>query len=247
MKSGIHNIIRRFIMKRIVVLLSAMLFVAITLCGCQLPIVAINNSMLRLAADSGSGTAADPYIIENKAIDMAGKNIYHSGIHLMYTNAHLIIRHVTIKNGNIALTENKSAILLQGVSNVTVESCTFENNYIGIMLENSSAVNVFDNTVVNNRAHGIYLKGSSNCVVKDNSVRDSGAIDILLEYNPYSDIWITPSVCQYNQILDNKTAGTVALYGNGTTSYNTIRGNSLGGVPATVIESPGAGENNIIS
>ena len=237
---------KTFIMKRIVVFLSAMFFVAIALSGCELPIVAINNSMLGLMADSGSGTAADPYIIENKPpLDMAGKDIYHSGIHLMYTNAHLIIRNITIKNGAIASSENKAAILLQGVSNVTVESCTFENNKIGIMLENSSAVRVFDNDVVNNRSLGIYLKGSSLCVVKDNRVSsDTGAVSILLDYNPFSDIWIKPSVCQYNQILDNETSN-VSLYGNGTTSYNKILGNSLGGVPATVIESPGAGVNNI--
>jgi parallel beta-helix repeat protein len=175
---------------------------------------------------------------------MAGKNIYHSGIHLIYTNAHLIIRNVTIKNGALALSENKSAILLQGVSNVTVENCTFENNYIGIMLENCSAVNVLDNDVVNNHAQGIYLKGSSNCVVKDNLVSDSGSIDIFLDYNDFSDIWIKPSVCQFNQILDNET-DNVALYGNSTTSYNTIHGNSWEGSPAIVTVGSGVGENYI--
>jgi hypothetical protein len=42
-------------MKRNAVLLSAMLLVVVALSGCKsLPIVAINNFMLQLSADSGS-------------------------------------------------------------------------------------------------------------------------------------------------------------------------------------------------
>jgi parallel beta-helix repeat protein len=152
-------------MKRIVVLLSAMLLVTVALSGCLLPITAINNSMLALSADSGSGTSADPYIIENKTFNMAGKNA-NAGIHIRNTTAYVIIRNITVLNGTQALNNkniydkaNDLGIFLENVSHATIENCHLENNNMGMWLEGCLNVSVIGNTVVNNRYRGILPDG----------------------------------------------------------------------------------------
>jgi parallel beta-helix repeat protein len=248
MKSGINNIIRRFIMKRIVVFLSAMFLVAIVFSGCELPITAISNSMLALSADSGSGTASDPYIIKDKTFDMAGKNA-NAGIHLRNTTAYVIIRNITVLNGTEALNNkniydkaNDLGIFLENVSHATIENCHLENNNMGMWLEGCRAITVIDNTVVNNRYRGIYLMDSSYSIIEENTVDSDDpeyGDNILLNTNFKKPA----SVCSVNLVKNNETK-TIRLQGSKTTN-NTIYGNSWEGVPSTVTVGPEVGENNI--
>jgi parallel beta-helix repeat protein len=241
--------LRRFIMKRIVVLLSAMLLVTIALSGCQLPIAAVNNSMLGLMADSGKGTEADPYIIQNKTFNMAGKNV-NVGIHLRDTTAYVIIRNITVLNGTQALgnknnqsSANCLGIMLENVAHATIENCHFENNNMGIWLEECLNVSVIDNTVINNRYRGIYLMDSRDCNIEGNTVDSDNPeydVDILLNIN-----FLKPaSVCSFNQVQNNETK-TISLAGNENTYGNTIQGNSWEGVPSSVNVGAGVGENYI--
>ncbi len=237
-------------MRRIVVLLSAMLLIAIVFSGCQLPITAINNSMLALSADSGSGTSADPYIIENKTFNMAGKNV-NIGIHLRNTTVYVIIRNITVLNGTQALNNknNQSSanclgIMLENVSHVTIENCHFENNNMGMWLEECLNVSVIDNTVINNRYRGIYLMGSRDCLIQGNTVNsDNTEYDqnILLNINTQKP----DSICKFNKVWDNETK-TVALAGNNNTCYNDITRNSWEGAPATVRVGSEVCEDNYI-
>ena len=236
-------------MKRIVVLLSAMFLVTIALSGCQLPITAINNSMLALAADSGSGTSADPYIIQDKTFNMAGKNA-NAGIHLRNTTAYVIIRNIRVLNGiqalnnkNIYDSANDLGIMLENVTHATIENCHFENNNMGMWLEGCQNVSVTDNTVINNRYRGIYLMDSRDCAIETNTVDSNNpdyGDDILLNTN-----FLKPeSVCKFNTVQDNETK-TIHLMGNENTCYNTITGNFLEGVPSTVNVDSGVGVNYI--
>lgn len=237
-------------MKRTVVLLSAMLLVAIALGGCQLPIVAINNSMLALSADSGSGTSADPYIIGNKTFNMAGKSVNSAGIQIRNTTAYVIIRNITIKNGSQALNNkndyssaNCLGIMLENVSHATIENCTLENNNMGIWLEGCLNVTAIGNTVINNRYRGIYLMDSRDCTIEGNTVDSNNpeyGDNIVLNTN-----FLKPeSVCSFNLVQDNETK-TIHLMGNENTYGNTIRYNSWVGVPSTVNVDSGLGENFI--
>jgi parallel beta-helix repeat protein len=235
-------------MKRIVVLLSAMFLVTIALSGCILPITAINNSMLALSADSGSGTSADPYIIENKTFNMAGKNV-NVGIHLRNTTAYVIIRNITVLNGTQALNNkniydkaNDLGIFLENVSHATIENCHLENNNMGMWLEGCRAITVINNTVVNNRYRGIYLMDSSYSIIEENTVDSDDpeyGDNILLNTNFKKPA----SVCSVNLVKNNETK-TIRLQGAKTTN-NTIYGNSWEGVPSTVIVGSEVGENNI--
>ena len=235
-------------MKRVVKLLSAMFLVAIALSGCQLPITAINNSMLGLMADSGSGTEADPYIIENKEFNMAGK-YDNAGIHIRNTTAYVIIRNITILNGSQAMNnkDNPSSanclgIMFENVSNATIENCHLEKNNMGMWLEGCRAVSVIDNTVIDNRYRGIYLMDSSYCVLEGNTVDSDNPLyddNILLNTNFKKPT----SVCSYNQVLNNETK-TIRLQGNMTTK-NSIAGNTWEGKPSTIIIGSEVGENYI--
>jgi parallel beta-helix repeat protein len=235
-------------MKRITVLLSAMLFVAITLCGCNGPMIISYNFMLKLMADSGSGTVADPYIIENKVINMTGRNS-NAGIQLQYTTAHVILRNITVLNGVDALNNlnesdraNNLGIFLQFVSNATIENCDLEKNNMGMWLEGCRNVSVIDNTVTDNRYRGIYLMDSNFCIIDGNTVDSDNPLygdNILLNTNYQKPA----SICSYNQVKNNETQ-TIRLQAS-MTIKNTIKDNSWEGVPSTVIVGSEVGENFI--
>jgi parallel beta-helix repeat protein len=238
-------------MKRIALTLSAMLFVAITLWGCRGPMIITSDLMLGLMADSGSGTLADPYIIDgkDKTIYMAGRDS-NAGIQLQYTSKPVILRNITVLDGVKGLNNlnesdraNKLGIFLQKVSNATIENCYIENNNMGMWLEGCSAVTVKDCTVVNNRYRGIYLMDSSNCNILGNTVSSDSpeyGDNILLNTN-----YKKPgSVCEYNHVMDNETED-IRLQG-AKTNYNIIRDNTWGGLPFTVTVGPEVGDDNDI-
>jgi parallel beta-helix repeat protein len=237
-------------MKRIVVLLSAMFLVGIALSGCIMPITAINNAMLALSADSGSGTSSDPYIIENKTFNMANKNA-NVGIHLRNTTAYVVIRNITVINGIQALgnknnlsSANCLGIMLENVAHARIENCHFGNNNMGIWLEECFNVSVINNTVLNNRYRGIYLMDSSNCIIQGNIVNsDNPEYDqnILLNINTKK----SGSECKFNNVWNNETT-SISLAGNENTCYNDITGNSWEGVPFTVTVGSEVCEDNYI-
>jgi parallel beta-helix repeat protein len=238
-------------MKRIVVLLSAMFLVAITLCGCNLPLVITSNSMLALMADRGSGTEADPYIIENKTVDMTGKNS-NAGIQLQYTTKYVILRNITVLNGSLSkknINENDRAnclgIFLQFVSNATIENCHLENNNMGLWLEGCQYINVKNNTVKDNVYRGIYLMDSSYCILDGNTVGSDNPLygdNILLNTN-----FTKPeSKCELNMVSNNDTEA-IRLQGD-KTDYNYIWYNYFQdeGVPSTVSIGTECGTHNDI-
>ncbi len=235
-------------MKRTVVSLSTMLIVALTLCSCKGPMIISFNIMLKLMADSGSGTAMDPFIIENKVIDMEGKDA-NAGIQLQYTTAYVVIRNCQIINGVDALNNknnyssaNNLGIFLQNVSNATIENCRLENNNMGMWLEGCRDVSVIDNTVTDNRYRGIYLMDSSYCTLEGNTVSSDNpeyGDNILLNTNFKKP----SSVCILNTVLSNE-AETIRLQGS-MTSKNIIHDNTWEGSPSDIIIGSEVGENYI--
>ena len=238
-------------MKRIVVLLSAMLLVVITLCACKGPMIITSNSMLALMADSGAGTEANPYIIKDKVIDLKGTNS-NAGIQLQYTTKYVILRNITVLNGSLSkknINENDRAnclgIFLQFVSNATIENCHLENNNMGMWLEGCQYINVKTNTVIDNVYRGIYLMDSSYCILDGNTVgSDNPEYDdnILLNTN-----YTKPeSKCELNMVSNNDTE-TIRLQGD-KTDYNYIWYNYWQDedVPSTVTIGSECGTHNDI-
>ena len=120
----------------------------------------------------GSGTPADPYLIEGWEIDAsAGK-----GIEVSSTNAHFVIRGVYIHSGGFLF----DGIALDGVSNAAIESSTLEQDRRGIALAYSTNVTLTGNNVTSNVDHGVDLGNSANVTVTANNVYSNSGYGILL-------------------------------------------------------------------
>jgi len=122
-------------------------------------------------ADHGSGTEADPYVIENRVFSGPVYGIAY--IDITNTRSHLVLRNLDI-NG----TEDTTGIYLINVTNVVVEDCTLRNVSLEAFWFNGVSL-------VNNRIYGAEidigsgwvvgsdLTGNSNMVVAGNQVLDS--------------------------------------------------------------------------
>jgi len=87
----------------------------------------------------GSGTTADPYIIEGWDIDASAAN----GIEIGNTTAYFVIRSLTVHDGN---TGNFVAVKLQNVTNGVVMNITSTNNYGLALLNEVSNTRIVNNT-----------------------------------------------------------------------------------------------------
>ncbi|MHA1766223.1 MAG: right-handed parallel beta-helix repeat-containing protein, partial [Promethearchaeota archaeon] len=130
------------------------------------PILIDGNSQLAtFCSGHGSGTYADPYIIENYEIDANSAN----GIYIGNTNAYLIIRNCTVENGR---SNYYGGIYLNNSLNVRIENNSLYNNGEGISLWDSSNNTLSGNTA-NNNGEGISLWDSSNNTLSGNTVNNN--------------------------------------------------------------------------
>lgn len=96
------------------------------------PILILDNAGLISAGFPGTGTNADPFLIQNFEIDGAGGSaiaIYDTDLHVKILNCYL-----SDSSGPSA------TIHLQNVKNVTVENNTLVDCYAGVGLFNSTAM-----------------------------------------------------------------------------------------------------------
>ncbi|MDI6708871.1 MAG: right-handed parallel beta-helix repeat-containing protein [Candidatus Thermoplasmatota archaeon] len=103
---------------------------------------------------SGSGTQADPYIIENWDIDASSAN----GIEIRNTDVYFIIRNCTIHDGE---SNDNYGVYFYHVQNGKINNLTSYNNYCGIHLYYSSNNTISSNQIYNS-SYGIWLYNSSN-------------------------------------------------------------------------------------
>ncbi|MCG2826214.1 MAG: right-handed parallel beta-helix repeat-containing protein [Thermoplasmatales archaeon] len=119
---------------------------------------------------SGSGTGADPYIIENWDIDASSAD----GIHIENTDVYFIIRNCIVHDGK---SNDKHGIYFYSVQNGKIDNVTSYNNRRGIFGDYPSNNNIIANCDVYNNYDGIRLWYSSNnntitnCDVHNNSDR----------------------------------------------------------------------------
>ncbi|GAI30298.1 unnamed protein product, partial [marine sediment metagenome] len=109
----------------------------------------------------GSGTPADPYIIENWVIDASGAH----GIRIENTTKYFVIRNCLVENGG----SSYYGIYLENVINGKIENNTCRStSHYGILLYYSSDVNLTNNTCESN-SYGISLSSSDNCTIENNT------------------------------------------------------------------------------
>ncbi|GAH68445.1 unnamed protein product, partial [marine sediment metagenome] len=120
--------------------------------------VNLNWSKTALENDwcSGSGTWDNPYKIENVTIDGQSLN---SCIEIKNSNVYFIIQNCIVYNSGPS---DESGLYLFNVNNSRIinSTCSNNNNYnFGIRLSSSNNITIFGN-VANNNYHGILLENS---------------------------------------------------------------------------------------
>lgn len=107
----------------------------------------------------GTGTPADPYIIEGWEIDASAA---FAGIFIYGTTAHFVIRNVHVHGFTFA------GVLLGLAPNGDVQGCLLEDGYVGVELVDSNDCNISANTVTVQDAFGILVGGSDRVNIYGN-------------------------------------------------------------------------------
>ena len=118
---------------------------------------------------SGSGTAEDPYIIENWDISAENAN----GIEIRNTTAYFIIRSSYVHDGRLG-------IYFENMINGIVDNNVAENNWVGIRLSYHSDNNLISNNVVRGNRSSIFLNLYSNNNTISNNVAENNWEGIVL-------------------------------------------------------------------
>ena len=71
-----------------------------------------------------------------------------------------------------------AGIRISSGDNITISNNRIIDNYYGLIMDNSSINNIFDNIIHSNLGRGIRLEMSSNNIIFDNSVIDEGGISL---------------------------------------------------------------------
>jgi len=133
----------------------------------------------------GTGTQADPYVIEGWAVDASSAD----GIAIRNTTAAFTIRNVSASGGgplydglsliNVAngrvqealASENAEGISVEGSKNITIIAGEFTSNLdTGILLRSSMNISVVGNRVTGNSAYGIFLLDADAARLSANNV-----------------------------------------------------------------------------
>ena len=157
----------------------------------------------------GSGTASNPYIIENWDIDASTTD----GIIIVSTRAYFVIRNVVVHDGG----STYYGIWLWNVTNGEVLAVNTTRNCIGIAIDSSSGNIVSGSTAANN-TWGVYLWSSNGIVVSGNKITNNRNNGITL------DLSSSDNTVSGNEVTLNGYIG-VALYSS--SSSNTISGNTI--------------------
>jgi len=163
----------------------------------------------------GSGTPADPYIIEGWEIDGS----VNSGIEVYNTDAHFVIRDVYIhssfidsiffsfvRNGRLenvtAVVGNDAGVYIQDSSNITVASSNLSFASLdAIVIDWSSNVTVEGNQMWGNGDWGVFAYESDDLVIRNNTIANNGWIGIELS------IGSDRVTIEGNHVANNNIAG----------------------------------------
>lgn len=126
----------------------------------------------------GSGTEADPYVIEGWQINPADT----PGIHVSNSTAWLVIYKVTVQG----VTPDVDGMRLESCSNVTVSYCSLTGNRIGAALDASSNTTIANSELYGNDLYGISMicpgfGMDSNISIIGNAISDNGYCGITCE------------------------------------------------------------------
>ncbi len=162
-----------------------------------------NYNWSKIAAEndwcSGSGSWADPYVIENVTIDGQGSG---NCIEIRKSDAYFIIRNCSLYNSGSSF--DNAGIKLENVDNGKIINCNCsDNNWDGIYLDDSNNNTLSGITASNNNYFGISLRSSNNNMLSGNIANN----------NNYNGIYIMEGV---NNTLSGNLMNFcgISLYGS---------------------------------
>ena len=179
----------------------------------------------------GTGVLEDPYIIE-------GWDIEGMGVYVENTDAHLVIRNVSVTTGYADV-----AISVRNVSNVLISDCALDGYGNGVFVWSSQDVRIVENTI---SCGGADMLGSNTMLmaidcqdfeVRGNTLTDEGLFGALrcteFEFieNEVTDSRLSLWDCTKASITDNILAQGVELSGDDVEHYDSheMAGNTAGG------------------
>jgi len=165
----------------------------------------------------GSGTAGDPYIIENW--DISAEN--YPGIEIRNTTAYFIIRNCYVHDGG----SNYVGTYFYNVTKGVIDNTITENNEVGICLEYSDNNLIKNNTCENNSILGIFLYISNNNLIDNNICEKNKQIGIHLENSDNNTI--SNNIAKNTQIYDGID---LENSNNNFVSNNTCKNNNRSGI-----------------
>jgi parallel beta-helix repeat protein len=189
---------------------------------------------------SGTGTAADPFLIDGWEIDARADH----GIYVRNTTAHFVISNVSISN--VTGTPNSMpAIGCEHVGNGTIRDSACSISNFGLYVNGSSNMTISGNAIFNN-GQGLAINGSSNFSVIGNDIHDNTVSGISLQWcenigirdndvgtSTYYGIWAFKSAVvtvSNNSVHDNRIGMEITDVLNWSISGNHIFNNSMGGI-----------------
>lgn len=125
------------------------------------PIIIESDSDFQLRGFTGSGTQADPYVLEYMNIS----NDYGQCIVIEHTSAYFIIRHSVMRSID-------DAMYLNAMGNGTVEDCTIRAYLSGIQADNCTSLDIIGNDIVGS-ASGVSLSGVNGSEVQNCRIHHS--------------------------------------------------------------------------
>jgi parallel beta-helix repeat protein len=190
---------------------------------------------------SGSGTQADPYIIEGWTIDASSCDTsvwpyIKVGIIVSNTLKYFVIRDCQVENAG----EYGAGISLGSMSNGRVENSVVRNSGSGISLNGCSNVVLSGNTIENCRdgiSNGSY--SSDGVTISNNTI--TGCTDTGIDFH-----YLENSSASDNTVRNNQTGIRVSASFACTVSNNIVQGNTYTGIEVSYSGFQG-GDNNIIS
>jgi hypothetical protein len=150
----------------------------------SLPVSIMNDTALAtFSPKTGSGTAADPYVIQGLEISANVLRLFY----LSDTTMHLTIRNCTFTN----LGGGGYGFDIYNVHNLIIEGCTFKNfirNGLIIMISVSSSTGItirhnrFQNATggVSSTIYGIYVENCEDTIVAENTFEDVNGHNVYL-------------------------------------------------------------------
>ena len=149
---------------------------------------------------SGSGTLADPFVIEEYTISIT----FNSGIYIEDTSGHYVLRNITVLGQRRG---GSSGISLSNSTHGLIQRVIVDATENGIRVDASSAL-VIDNCTVSNGTTGVLLNGCDSVVVRNvaatgfqNGIRLRGCVSCDL------DRCVASSNTQNGIMLDGSTGG----------------------------------------